>query len=72
MSRIAEIISSGRAPGFINRSLDPGCPQVAVPRALHAMECEIGSRSKEVIEQGTQCSTRKLKRVWFEKQKRRV
>jgi len=71
MGRIAEILASCVAPGFSGFSADPGCPQVAVPRALRRLEDEFGSRSREMIGRGSQFSTKKLREIWIDGRKKR-
>jgi len=71
MGRLVEIIASGRAPGFAGIARDPGCPQVAIPKALRQMEDSFGSRSKEMIQRGAQFSTKKLREIWIDGRKKR-
>ncbi len=83
MGRLAEILSSGKAPGYAGIAKDEGCPQVAVPRAIREMEsgtsrktvfgpsfCSKHSKGMSVreIERATQTTPGKLKKVWFKKQ----
>lgn len=83
MGRLAEILSSGRAPGYAGIARDPGAPQQAIPRALREMEsgtsrktvfgsafCSKHSKGMSVreIERATQTTPGKLKKVWFKKQ----
>jgi hypothetical protein len=68
MSRLAEILKSGRAPGFNTKALDPGCPKVAVPRALRKLEEQIGTSATA---RACQYSVNRLKGVWFEGKKKR-
>jgi len=71
MNRLNEIISSGRAPGLMGFSKDPGCPQVAIPRALRRLEDDWGAKSTEMIKKGAQYSVSQLKEVWINGRKKR-
>ncbi len=44
MGKIQEIIDSGKAPGFDQKSKDEGWADKAVPRALKQLEGQIGAR----------------------------
>ena len=61
MSRLKEIIQSGRAPGFNLKQADPTNADIAAPRALRQMEEQMGT-SKLQRELGM--SARKLKQIW--------
>jgi len=70
-SRLREILSSGIAPGFAGIARDPGCPQVAIPRALRQMEDKYGARAGEMIGKGSQFSTKRLREIWINGRKKR-
>ena len=71
MGHLAEIISRGIAPGFNTGAKDPGCPQVAVPRALRQLEDQLGSRSKEMFRRGAGFTRDRLKEIWLDGKKKR-
>ncbi len=62
MSKIAEILESGRAPGFSGAHKDPQSADVAIPRALKQMENQGHSARKIAKDAGYSINT--LKRVW--------
>ena len=66
MSKIAEIIESGRAPGFHGTARDPQCADVAVPRAFCQLEQQHGA---DKIARDSGFSVNTLKKTWDFKQK---
>ena len=60
MGRIAEIIASGKAPGF-KGSKDPTSPDVAIPRALKQLE---QTQSAGSIARQAGFSVKQLKKTW--------
>jgi hypothetical protein len=61
LSKLAEILRTGKAPGFNLKTLDPGSPDRAIPRALKELEQhEPASR----IAKGAGFSVDRLKKVW--------
>ena len=71
MGRLAEIIQTGRAPGFHSGSPDPTSADVAVPRAIREV-FDIGYRHKrgqpplrtEQVERQIGYSAKTLKQTW--------
>lgn len=61
MSRIQEIIESGKAPGFRGVHRDPGSPDVAIPKALKKLE---QTQSAREIARGAGFSVNTLKKTW--------
>jgi hypothetical protein len=61
MNGLAEILRTGKAPGFNQKTLDPGHPRRAIPRALKELEQhETASR----IARAAGFGVNKLKKVW--------
>lgn len=65
MSRIGEIIASGRAPGVRGFARDPQSADVAVPRAFRELE-RTNSASKICRDAGYTAET--IKKTWDFKQ----
>lgn len=66
MNKLAEIIESGRPPGYAGIARDPRCADVAVPRALKQMEQSQGA-DKIVSGMGwkpTRKNVNEIKRSW--------
>jgi hypothetical protein len=70
MSGLAEIINSGRAPGFITGAPDPTSADVAVPRAIKEV-FDVSYRHKgkqplrtEQVERAIGYNSRVLKNTW--------
>ena len=61
MGRIAEIIASGKPPGFKGAKPDPTSPDVAIPRALKELE-QTQPAAKIAREAGFSVNT--LKKTW--------
>lgn len=66
MSKLAEILSSGIAPGFAQGAKDPQCAEVAVPRAFRELE---QTTPASEIERQSGFKAAKIKRAWDFKQK---
>jgi len=66
MSKLAEILESGRAPGFHTKAQDPTDADIAVPRALKQLEQTMPA-DKIVMGMGwkpTGRNLREIKRSW--------
>ena len=61
MSRLAEILATGRAPGFNLKQVDPSNVDMAMPRALKEMENKLGT--SELIRR-MDLPAKKLKKIW--------
>lgn len=66
MSKIDEILSSGRAPGFGQGAKDPQSAEVAVPRAFRELE---QTTPASEIERQSGFKASRIKRAWDFKQK---
>ena len=66
MTRIAEILESGKPPGFKGASIDPECADAAVPRALKALEQTQGADSivREMGWKPTKRNISEIKKTW--------
>lgn len=62
MSRIDDILKSGRAPGLNTRAKDPTSADVAVPRAFRQLE-QSGMPMRE-IERQSGFKAKQIKKVW--------
>ena len=61
MSKLAEIIKLGIAPGFNTKTTDPTLPQNAVPRAFKELE---QTQSASSIARESQFSVKQIKKIW--------
>jgi LysM repeat protein len=61
MSKLADILKTGCAPGFNTRALDPTLPQVAVPKAFKDLE-QKDSASKIARDSGF--TVKQIKKIW--------
>ncbi len=61
MSGLAEIIRSGKPPGFNTKVLDPGHPRRAIPRALKQLEAH---EPASKIARAAGFPVNRLKKVW--------
>lgn len=61
MGRIAEILESGRAPGFKGVHKDPTSPDVSIPKALKQLE---QTQSAGSIARQAGFSVKTLKKTW--------
>lgn len=61
MSKLSEILSSGRAPGFNTKAKAPDSADVAIPRALRQMEEKHGAKK---IARDAGYSVNQLKQTW--------
>lgn len=61
MSKIAEILKSGQAPGFRLGAPDPNSADVAAPRGLREMERMMGTSR---LERELGMPAKKLKKIW--------
>ena len=61
MSKLAEIIKLGIAPGFNTKTTDPTLPQNAVPRAFKELE---QTQSASSIARDSGFSVKKIKKIW--------
>lgn len=61
MSRLAEILRSGVAPGFRRGAPDPTSAEVAVPRAFRQLEQTVPARE---IERQSGFKVKQIKKAW--------
>lgn len=61
MSRLAEIIETGIAPGFNTKAIDPQLPEKAVPKAFKDLEHQ---HSADKIARDARFSVKQIKRIW--------
>jgi hypothetical protein len=61
MSGLAEILRTGKPPGFNLKTLDPGHPRKAIPRALKQLEQTVPASR---ISKDAGFSVNRLKKVW--------
>lgn len=59
--KLAEILESGRAPGFAGIAVDERSPEKSVPRALKQIEA---TRSGNSIAKEMGFSVNHIKRIW--------
>lgn len=61
MSKLAEILRTGQAPGFRTGATDPTLPEKAVPKAFRQLE-QTQSASKIARDSGF--SVKQIKKIW--------
>lgn len=66
MSRIAEILTSGRAPGVPRGTIDPTWADSAVPRALRDVEIQKGTAAmvQEMGWKPTKRNVEAIRKTW--------
>lgn len=66
MNRLAEILESGRAPGFAGLSQDPTSADMAVPRALRHLEQTKGADAmvREMGFKPTRRNVEAVRKTW--------